>query len=105
MERENARKQTLEQLHERRKQVVSLRPEHLKMDFFLSSRAAVGQLIEQKYEIKLHVRSTGKYLKCWGFIPQKPIKRACEQTPEAAGIWLTSEYPGIERRAVAVKQR
>ena len=126
MEKENARKQTLEQLHERRKQVVRLhkkaigimkiveltgltyptvrcaidrfkeggwaairparrgrpkgdgrvlspeqedtiqriiidkRPEQLKMDFFLWSRAAVGQLIEQEYDIKLPVRSAGK---------------------------------------------
>ena len=165
MEKENARKQTLEQLHERRKQVVRLhkkamgvmqivsltglshpgvracidlfevggwpairpalrgrtpglgralsaaqeediqriiidkRPEQLKMDFFLWSRAAVGQLIEQEYGIKLHVRSIGKYLKRWGFTPQKPIKRAYEQNPEAVQAWLAGEYPGIEQRA------
>jgi len=46
------------------------------MDFFLWSRAAVGQLIEQEYGIKLHARSVGKYLKRWGFTPQMPIKRA-----------------------------
>ena len=121
MEKESARKQTLEQLHERRKQVVRLhkkaikimqivsmtglsypavratidlftagdwaavrptsrgrsrgdgqclseiqeetirrtiidkRPEQLKMDFFLWSRAAVGQLIEQEYGISAKV--------------------------------------------------
>ena len=165
MEKENARKQTLEQLHERRKQVVRLhkkalgvmqivsmtglsypavracidlfdaggwpairpalrgrtpgvgrtltqvqehciqrtiidkRPEQLKMDFFLWSRAAVGQLIEQEYGIKLHVRSVGKYLKRWGFTPQKPIKRAYEQNPVAVQAWLEGEYPGIEQRA------
>ena len=165
MEKENARKQTLEQLHERRKQVVRLhkqgikvmqivdmtglsyppvracidlfeaggwtairpalrgrspgvgrtltqaqedsiqrtiidkRPEQLKMDFVLWSRAAVGQLIEQEYGIKLHVRSIGKYLKRWGFTPQKPIKRAYEQNPQAVQAWLEGEYPGIEQRA------
>jgi transposase len=165
MDKENARKQTLEQLHERRKQVVRLhrkaikimqivamtglsypavratidrfdaggwsairpacrgrargdgrtltavqeeviqriiidkRPEQLKMDFFLWSRAAVGQLIEQEYDIKLHVRSIGKYLARWGFTPQKPIKRAYEQSPEAVEAWLKSEYPAIEQRA------
>ncbi|MDP3651984.1 MAG: IS630 family transposase [Rhodoferax sp.] len=165
MEKENARKQTLEQLHERRKQVVRLhkkaigimqivgmaglsypavracidlfdaggwpairpaargrskgegrtltraqedsiertiidkRPEQLKMDFFLWSRAAVGLLIEQEYGIKLHVRSVGKYLQRWGFTPQKPIRRAYEQNPEAVQAWLEGEYPGIELRA------
>ena len=165
MEKENARKQTLEQLHERRKQVVRLhkkaikimtivemtglsypavravidlfdaggwsairpacrgrskgdgrvlsevqeraiqriiienRPEQLKMDFCLWSRAAVGQLIGQEYGINLQVRSIGKYLTRWGFTPQKPIKRAYEQKPEAVQAWLEGEYPGIEQRA------
>ena len=167
MEKENARKQTLEQLHERRKQVVRLqmkgikimqivsmtglsypavratidlyvtggwsairptsrgrsrgdgrclseiqedtirrtiidkRPEQLKKDFFLWSRAAVAQLIEQEYGIKLHIRSVGKYLARWGFTPQKPIKRAYEQSPAAVQAWLEGEYPGIEQRARA----
>jgi transposase len=165
MEKESARSQTLEQLHERRKQVVRLykqgikimqivtmtglsyptvraaidlfeaggwsairpalrgrargdgrvlskaqedaiqrmiidkRPEQLKMDFHLWSRAAVGKLIEQELGIKLQVRSIGKYLTRWGFTPQKPIKRAYEQSPAAVQAWLEGEYPGIEQRA------
>ena len=61
----------------------------------------MGQLIEQEYGIKLHVRSVGKYFKSWGFTPQKPIKRADEQNPEAVQAWLQGEYPGIEQRARA----
>lgn len=165
MEKEDARYQTLEQLHERRKQVVRLhkkeikvmqivamtglsyptvraaidlyeaggwaavrpglrgrnrgdgrvlsaaqeeaiqrliidkRPEQLKMDFSLWSRAAVGQLIEQEFGIRLQVRSIGKYLARWGFTPQKPIRRAYEQRPEAVQHWLEQEYPAIEQRA------
>ena len=68
--------------------IIDKRPEQLKIDFFLWSRAAVGQLIEQEYGIKLHVRSVGKYLTSWGFTPQKPIKRAYEQSPEAVQAWL-----------------
>ncbi len=55
--------------------ICNKRPEQLKMEFALWSRAAVGQLIEQEYGIKLHVRSVGKYLARWGFTPQKPIKK------------------------------
>src|ERR1035437_4431942 len=66
-----------------RRTIIDKRPEQLKMDFFLWSRPAVGQLIEQEYGIKLHVRSVGKYLARWGFTPQKPIKRAYEQSPAA----------------------
>lgn len=167
MEKEDARSQTLERLHERRKQVVRLhklgmkimqivpmtglsyptvrsaidlfdsggwsavkpsprgrargdgrvlsqvqedtiqrliidtRPEQLKMDFHLWSRAAVGQLISQEFGIKLQVRSIGKYLTRWGFTPQKPIKRAYEQSPAAVQAWLEGEYPAIEQRARA----
>ena len=167
MEKENARRQTLEQLHERRKQVIRLhkkgikimqiveltglsyppvraaidlfeaggwsairptrrgrargdgrvltgaqeetiqrmiidtRPEQLKMDFHLWSRAAVMQLIEQEFGITLPVRSVGKYLTRWGFTPQKPIKRAYEQSPVAVQAWLEGQYPAIEQRAKA----
>lgn len=69
------------------------------MDFFLWSRAAVGQLVEQEYGITLPVRSMGKYLARWGFTLQRPIKRAYEQNPEAVQAWLQGEYPDIEQRA------
>jgi transposase len=79
--------------------IIDNRPEQLKMDFSLWSRAAVGQLIEQEFGIKLQVRSIGKYLARWGFTPQKPIKRAYEQSPAAVQAWLEGQYPAIERRA------
>lgn len=167
MEKEDARYQKLEQLHERRKQVVRLhrkgygvmaiveltglsypavrlaidlyeeggaaalkppprgrtpgdgrrlnadqeeairhticdkRPEQLKMEFALWTRGAVMLFIEQEYGIKLSIRAVGDYLKRWGFTPQKPIKRAYEQRPEAVKRWLDQEYPAIEKRAKA----
>jgi len=81
--------------------ICDKRPEQLKMEFALWSRAAVGQLIEQEYGIKLHVRSVGKYLARWGFTPQKPIKKAYEQRPEAVRQWLDEQYPVIAERAKA----
>lgn len=35
------------------------------------------------------------------FTPQKPIKRAYEQRPEAVQQWIEQVYPAIERRAKA----
>jgi transposase len=81
--------------------IIDKRPEQLKMDFSLWSRAAVGQLIEHEFGIKLQVRSIGKYLTRWGFTPQKPIKRAYEQSPVAVQAWLEGKYPAIEQRARA----
>lgn len=53
------------------------------MEFALWSRAAVMQLIEREYGITLSIRGVGNYLARWGFTPQKPIKKAYEQRPEA----------------------
>lgn len=92
---------TVEQEQAIRATICDKRPEQLKMDFALWSRAAVMQLIEREYGIQLHVRSVGKYLARWGFTPQKPIKKAYEQRPEAVQKWLEDEYPSIERRAKA----
>ncbi len=71
------------------------------MDFALWSRAAVMQLIERECGVTLHVRSVGKYLARWGFTPQKPIKRAYEQSPAAVQTWLEETYPAIAERAKA----
>ena len=89
---------TEEQEHAIRQIICDKRPEQLKMGFALWSRAAVMQLIEQECGIKLSVRGVGNYLSRWGFTPQKPIKKAYEQRPEAVQAWLDEHYPEIENR-------
>ena len=84
-----------------RRTICDKRPEQLKMDFALWTRGAVMQLIEQQCGIALSIRAVGNYLKRWGFTPQKPIKRAYEQQPEAVKAWLQAQYPAIEARAKA----
>ncbi len=84
-----------------RKTICDKRPEQLKMDFCLWSRAAVMQLIKRECGIEMGVRTVGKYLKRWGFTPQKPIKKAYEQRPEAVQGWLDDHYPAIEAQAKA----
>ena len=71
------------------------------MDFALWTRAAVGELIAREFKITLSVRGVGKDLKRWGFTPQKPIKKAYEQSPEAVKKWIDEEYPAIAERAKA----
>lgn len=43
----------------------------------------------------------GDYLRCWGFTPQKPIKRTYEQRPEAVKAWIEQQFPDIEKRVKA----
>ena len=74
-------------------------PDQLKLPFYLWTREAVGQLIERRYGIRLSVWTVGRYLKRWGFTPQKPIRRALERDPVAVQRWLEEEYPAIRRAA------
>lgn len=76
-------------------------PDQLKLPYALWTRAAVGQLIEQRIGVKMGVRTIGKYLARWGFTPQKPMRKAYEQSPAAVKKWLAEDYPVIAARAKA----
>ena len=97
----DGRRLNAEQEEAIRRTICDKRPEQLKMEFALWTRGAVMLLIEQEYGVKLSIRAVGDYLKRWGFTPQKPIKRAYEQRPEAVKQWIDQEYPAIEKRAKA----
>lgn len=76
-------------------------PDQIKMPYALWSRAAVAELIEHRFGIKLKVRTMGMYLQRWGFTPQKPMRKAYEQSPAAVKKWLDEDYPVIAQRAKA----
>jgi len=97
----NGRALSEEQEQTIRSLICEKRPEQMKMDFALWTRGAVMVLIEQECGLKLKIRAVGNYLKRWGMTPQKPIKRAYEQKPEAVKAWLDEQYPAIEKRAKA----
>jgi len=81
------------------KLIADKTPDQLKMPYALWTRAAVAELIEQRFALKLSVRTMGKYLARWGFTPQKPMKKAYEQSPAAVSQWLQQDYPAIAARA------
>ena len=74
-------------------------PDQLKLPFGLWTREAVQQLILNRYGIELSRWQVGRYLKSWGYTPQKPIGKAFEQKPQKVKEWLEKEYPAIKRRA------
>ncbi|RJO68793.1 MAG: IS630 family transposase [Myxococcales bacterium] len=76
-------------------------PEQLKLPFVLWTREAVGLLIERKWGVKLSLTQVGRYLKRWGFTPQKPVRRAYERDETAVKRWMQEEYPAIAKRAKA----
>jgi transposase len=76
-------------------------PDELGLAYALWSRPAVTSLVERETGVRLAVRTAGKYLKRWGYTPQKPLNKAYEQNPAAVQRWLEEEYPAIARRADA----
>ena len=74
-------------------------PDQLKLPFALWTREAVGQLIRERYGVQLSVSTVGRYLRRWGFTPQKPLRRAYERDPAKVKKWLDEEYPAIRRQA------
>jgi len=74
-------------------------PDQLKLPFYLWTRDAVAQLIERRFGITLSVWTVGRYLKRWGFTPQKPVRRAYEQDDQVVRRWLHQEYPAIRQQA------
>lgn len=90
---------TSEQEKEAQRLIRDRTPDQLKMPYALWNRQAVRELIERRYDRKLAVRSVGKYLKRWGFTPQKPLRKAYEQQPAAVRKWLEQDFPAIRSRA------
>jgi transposase len=86
-----------------RRLICAHMPDELGLPFALWSRAAVRELIWQRYRVRLAVRSMGTYLARWGFTAQKPLRRAYEQNPVAVRRWRRREYPAIVARAKAEK--
>ena len=78
-------------------------PEQLHLPFALWTRDAAAQLIGERFGIDLSVWTVGRYLKRWGFTPQKPLRRAYERDPVAVKRWMDTEYPAIAKRAKAEK--
>ncbi len=94
-----ARLLSSDQEREIRRLIGDKTPDQLKMPYALWTRGAVSELIENRFGIRLQVRTMGKYLARWGFTPQKPIRRAYEQSPAAVKKWLEQDYPVIAARA------
>lgn len=74
-------------------------PDQLHLPFYLWTREAVQNLIRRKFRVNVSVWTVGRYLRRWGFTPQKPARRALEQDPVAVRRWLEEEYPAIRGQA------
>ena len=87
------------QVNETKRLIRDSCPDQLKLPFMLWTREAVCELLKQRFDVSVSVWTAGRYLKSWGFTPQKPVRRAFEQDPEAVRQWLEEEYPAIAKAA------
>lgn len=74
-------------------------PDQLDLPFYLWTREAVQQFLAERFNLSVSVWTVGRYLKKWGFTPQKPLRRTYEQDPKAVKHWLEMEYPEICHQA------
>jgi len=81
------------------KLITDRTPDQLKLPFMLWTREAVQSLIRGRFGVEVSLMTAGRWLKRWGFTPQKPVRRAFEQDPEAIKAWLDQEYPRIRAAA------
>jgi transposase len=62
-----------------RKAIEEKAPEQLKLPFALWNREAIAAFIQQKYDLKMSLRTLTDYLRRWDYTPQKPTRQAIEQ--------------------------
>jgi transposase len=82
-----------------RQAIETKTPEQLQIASALWTRPAVRDLIHRQLGLRLPIRTVGEYLRRWGYTPQKPVRKAYRQDPEAVAEWLEETYPQIEKRA------
>lgn len=88
-----------EQEKEIRQILIDKNPDQLKLSFMLWTRAAVCQLIKNKYGITITLRNMSEYLKRWGMTCQRPTKKAYFQDNVKLNTFMHETYPEIVKQA------
>lgn len=60
---------------------------------------SVKELIFNKFNIRLSTPTISRYLKKWGFTPQRPLTKSFSKDPKKVTKFLIEEYPLIKKRA------
>jgi transposase len=76
-------------------------PDQVKLPFVLWTREAVAALVERRFGVRVSLMTIGRWLRRWGFTPQKPVRRAWERNPKEVEHWLKVRYPKVRQEAKA----
>lgn len=82
-----------------KKIILTKTPDQLNFSFMLWTREAVRLTLKKHYKIDIGLSAVGRLLKNLGLTPQKPMKKAYEQSSLKVRVWLKEEYPKIQSRA------
>jgi transposase len=83
--------------------VTMKNPLQLKFTFALWTARMIGQLIYERFGVKMSKASVCRMLAQMGLTPQRPVWRAYQQKPEEVQKWLDEEYPRIRGMARRLK--
>ena len=92
-------KLTDEQTAQLRSWLVGRDPRQFQFDFALWTRVIVGQLIVDRFGVRMTPQGIGKLLRRLGLSPQRPLYRASQQDPEAVRRWREEEFPAIRAQS------
>ncbi len=79
--------------------IVQRCPDQLHLPFALWTREAVQLFLRRRFGVRVSIWTVGRYLRGWDLTPQKPVRRAYEQSPEEVRQWLERDYPVIREAA------
>jgi transposase len=74
-------------------------PLQMKFTFALWTAKMIGQMIDDRFGVKLSKSSVCRLLLQLGLTPQRPVWRAYQQRPDDVKRWLHKEYPRIRTLA------
>lgn len=79
--------------------IVGNDPRQYSFGVALWTRQLIGDLIHQKFDVRLSMPTVGRILKKLGMSPQRPLYRAYQQDPEKIRIWKQETFPAIKAAA------
>ncbi|AWN15486.1 Transposase [Salinisphaera sp. LB1] len=80
-------------------------PRQYRFAFALWTRDIVRELLRRERGVRVSAVTVGRVLRRLGFTPQRPLRRAWQQSPEAVAEWKQTVYPEIRRRAQRERAR
>jgi transposase len=90
-----------EQLRELSALLTRTDPRQFDFKLALWTADLVREVIHREFGVTLSPVSVTRLLGKLGMAPQRPLRRAYEQDPDAVALWQQQEYPHIAARAAA----